>query len=113
MREIPIDPNRPCPMRPRSAIRRHGGIRFPGAFTLIEMLVVIAIIMILLGSVLVAGNAILTRSKIRNTRAVLQVVDSALDEFQRQKPSILGAKQDWVKGGKVRYSERYGSYRAL
>ncbi|MCH9001654.1 MAG: type II secretion system protein [Planctomycetes bacterium] len=97
-------------MRPTSAIRRHGGARFPRAFTLIEMLVVIAIILILLGSVLVAGNSIINRTKIRNTRAVLLVVDAAIDEFHRQKPSIIGARQNQIGGGKVRYSKRYGGY---
>lgn len=97
-------------MRPTSAIRRHGAKRYPRAFTLIEMLVVIAIILILLGSVLVAGNSIITRTKIRNTRAVLLVVDAAIDEFHRQKPSIIGARQNQIGGGKVRYSKRYGGY---
>lgn len=97
-------------MRSKSRARRHVIRRLPRAFTLIELLVVISIIIILLGSVLVAGNAILGRAKIRNTRAVLHLVDSALDEFQRQKPSILGASQATATGDRVRYRERYGNY---
>ncbi len=97
-------------MRSKSLARRRAIVRFARAFTLIELLVVITIIIILLGSVLVAGNAMLGRAKIRNTRAVLHLVDSALDEFQRQKPSILGASQATATGGMVLYRDRYGNY---
>jgi len=78
---------------------------------MIELLVVITIIGILLAAVLVAGSSILTSAKARNTRAVLQVIDSALETFRNEKPSILSAKQTAATGGGlVKYTTRYGSY---
>ncbi len=79
------------------------------AFTLIELLVVFAVIAVLISSVLVAGSSLITKARTRNTQAVLQIVREAVDEFKRESPSIITARQPGISGT-VRYRERYGSY---
>ena len=53
-----------------------------GAFTLIEMLVVIAIIVILVGSVVAIGNNIRANSQIRQTKLTLQLLDQAAEAYR-------------------------------
>lgn len=56
--------------------QRHG-------FTLIELVVVIAIILLLLGLTLSAGLAIRKQSEVRETKNTLRLLDTAMQEWQR------------------------------
>ena len=52
-------------------------------FTLIELVVVIAIILLLLGLTLSAGLAIRKQSEVRETENILRLLDTAMQEWQR------------------------------
>ncbi len=78
--------------------------RRASAFTLIELLVVMGIIVVLVGSVLVAGTALIRKSKITNTRATLIVVRDAVEQFAREqkaKPTLARRRA---------YQERFGFF---
>ena len=51
------------------------------AFTLMEMLVVIAILGLLIGTVAVSTRGIMARSKISNAKQRLAVIENALEEY--------------------------------
>jgi hypothetical protein len=53
---------------------------------------------------------VLTKAKVRNTQAVLQIVRDALEEFRRESPVMIRASQPMAGGGKARYRARYGEY---
>lgn len=55
--------------------------RARGAFTLIELLTVIAVIAILMAIVLVAGSGVLSNQRAKMTKNVLITLDRALDEY--------------------------------
>lgn len=65
------------------------------AFTLIEMLVVIGLVVVLGSLTLVVGSAIMTQGKVRNTQAILANLDAALTEFE----SETGANPAWTGKG--------------
>ena len=78
--------------------------RRASAFTLIELLVVMSIIIVLVGSVIVAGTSLITRSKVTNTRATLTVVRTAVEQFAREqkaKPTLARRRA---------YQERFGFF---
>ncbi|MCH7591491.1 MAG: type II secretion system protein [Planctomycetes bacterium] len=82
--------------------------RRASAFTIIELLVVMGIIVVLVGSVMVAGSALITKSKITNTRATLIVVRDAVEQFAREqkaKPTLTRRKQ-----GGLKYKDRFGFF---
>jgi len=90
-----------------------------GALTLVELLVVIVVIGILIGSILVASAGFIDKGRVNNTQALLQVVADAVEEFKREqttKPTITRAKQQKSPGAgdpaksQVFYADRYGSY---
>ena len=63
--------------RPRThALRR--------AFTLLELVIVIGIILVLMGLVLGVGSVVIGQSEQRQVSASMQIVDSALLEFEQQ-----------------------------
>lgn len=83
-----------------------------GAFTLVELLVVMVIIAVLVGSVMVASSALIAKSKTANTQAMLTVVQQAVLEFadeQNENPTITRARQG-AGNTKVKYADRYGPY---
>ena len=82
----------------------------PRALTLVELLVVIVIIVVLVGSVMVAGTSVINTAKQNNTKAILQIVADAVEEFKRERPGITRAKQRDGAGGVVKYVRRYGLY---
>lgn len=65
-------------------MKAHQRIAAPGsrAFTLIELLMVIAIIGILAGMVLVGGNTFVKKSRISRTRAELVQLETAIDNYK-------------------------------
>ncbi len=82
------------------------------AFTLIELLVVMVIMTVLVSSVLVASSALITRSKISNTQALLALVEQSIEAFEREQraqPTIARVIQG-PPGDRVRYTERYGHF---
>lgn len=69
-------------LRPREQMPGHGPILGSrSAFALLEILVVIAIIALLVSVFLVAGGAVRARSEIRQTRAMLELLDSVIEEY--------------------------------
>lgn len=78
------------------------------AFTLVELMVVIVVIGLLTAAALTAGISLLAGAKSRATQGVLQVVDTALEEFRLNPPKIVTRK--WGDGGTLTYADRYGKY---
>jgi len=76
----------------------------PGAFTLIELVVVIALIAILAGTVLVAASRLIDTGKSRTTEMTLNIIRDAIDEFAREqklRPTLAQPKK---------YRARYGFF---
>ncbi|MFU8828352.1 MAG: prepilin-type N-terminal cleavage/methylation domain-containing protein, partial [Phycisphaerales bacterium] len=57
------------------------GIR-SSAFTLIEVLIAIAVIVILIAAVFAVGQQVITRQKINQTQGILSSLDRALEEYR-------------------------------
>ncbi len=74
------------------------------AFTLIELVVVIAIIAILAGTVLVAATRLIDTGKERTTAMTLNIVRDAIDEFAREQELRPTLSQP------SKYRARYGFY---
>ena len=72
-------------------------------FTLIELVVVIAIILLLLGLTLSAGLAIRKQSEVRETENILRLLDTAMQEWQRiaERPLSWGEDDTPIIG--IRY----------
>ncbi len=73
------------------------------AFTLIELMLVMAIMGILVTAIFFASTTLLNRAKTRKTEFTLKIVNDALEAFRREAPSI-------IRAGKGRYLNRYGKY---
>jgi len=89
--------------RPTQACRVVAGARRP-AFTLVEMMIVMAIIAVIVVSVLVAGTAMQNRARATNTRFMLNIAQDAINTFrnaQEDRPTITR---------QTAYRARYGSY---
>ena len=85
-----------------------GGRR--SGFTLVELLVVVAIIAVLAGAVLVVGSSVMDGTRTRSTRATLVLVDAALEEFHQEKHLASAWQSATGTPGKVYYKDRYGLY---
>ena len=90
--------------------RLRGQGRRRDAFTLVELLVVIGIIAVLAASVITGGSVLLTRARAKHTEATLTMVQHAIEQFQRDAPSIVNANQRDSSGALRRYRTRYGGY---
>ena len=81
---------------------------------MIELLVVIVIMVILISIVGVASSSLINQSRASNTKAVLQVVSDAIQEFKREKPAILKVAgrrpTEPIEKQRAVYAERYGQY---
>ncbi|MCH7847528.1 MAG: prepilin-type N-terminal cleavage/methylation domain-containing protein [Planctomycetes bacterium] len=71
-----------------------------GGFTLIELVVVIGIILLLLGLTLSVGVAVRTQSETRETENVLRLLDTAMQEWERQADRQLTWWQEVWPGDK-------------
>ncbi len=93
-------------LRPRPASR--------GAFTLVELLVVISIILVLLGAVIVAGPRLLNTGRSQTTQLMLVAVRDAVEEFRREqteKPTLTRPLTTKVTGCvATTYRKRYDAY---
>jgi Tfp pilus assembly protein PilE len=84
------------------------------ALTMVELLIVMVVIAILVGSILAASSTFLNKSRTNNTQAVLNVVADAIEQFKRDqtaKPTITAWR--YVPPPPdlpVKYSDRYGLY---
>jgi len=84
------------------------------AFTLVELLVVISIILVLLGAVIVAGPRLIDTGRSQTTQLMLVAVRDAVEEFKREqmeKPTLtrpLGTKV--VGCTATNYRKRYDAY---
>lgn len=74
--------------------------QFRRALTIIELLVVISIIAVLISVISVASSTLIGRSRASNTRGLLEVVNTAIQQFKADRPAVL--KQSYLK--------RYGPY---
>lgn len=81
-----------------------------GAFTLVEILVVVAIIVILLVSVVTLGGWAVRKGQSKNTEGMLRIVADALEQFAADAP--LAAVKQPGGAGQVTYVSRYGKYPA-
>lgn len=79
------------------------------AFTLIELIVVMTIIIILVGIVVTVGSSVRDSAKSKNTVAMLTLVKQAVGAFQADRPPLISARQP-APGGWVHYRSRYGEY---
>jgi prepilin-type N-terminal cleavage/methylation domain-containing protein len=75
------------------------------AFTLIELVIVVAIIALLISVLVKVGGSAITRSKISQTRAVMQVIQTAIDQYKSEAPLAK-----IVYDGRRLYQDRYGNY---
>lgn len=73
-----------APSRSFCAVRRLRPAHRARAFTLVEILVVIAIIGILLAIVFKGGTALVENARKRDTQALLAKLDLAIDEYRRE-----------------------------
>jgi prepilin-type N-terminal cleavage/methylation domain-containing protein len=76
-----------CPGKSKANFLKHKAIR-PNAFTLIEMLVVIAIIAVLVGITTMVGSAVINTGKKQATLGVIQSLDEALSSYIDAKGDI-------------------------
>lgn len=98
-------PATPTRLRARGRDRR-------SAFTMIELLVVMAIIAILAGAVVVGATFVVNKARSRQTESILGVVNMALEEFKREQtanPTLTRARQVGANG-LLLYRDRYGLY---
>ena len=72
----------------------------PPAFTLVELLLVMAILVVLIGAVITVGRSQIAKGKVRETQTVLSTLQSAAQQFAAEKPLSK------VRG----YVARYGDY---
>jgi prepilin-type N-terminal cleavage/methylation domain-containing protein len=70
--------------RQQKQVCRIDAVMRKNAFTLIEVLVTLAIIMILVGALAGTGQYLRTRSGIQLTKSTIQVIDTALEQYQEQ-----------------------------
>lgn len=82
---------------------RDGRSRVRG-FTILELLVVMLILTILISTVVVVGTTVIQKGKVNNTKAVLQVVADALEEFKREQQTHRTITK------RKAYRNRYGDY---
>jgi len=75
-------------MRHRGQIS--GGGRRVGGFSLVEILVAIAIIAILIGAMVTVADYVHTNAKIKNTENTIQFLSSALSEYREAKRGSSG-----------------------
>ncbi|MCH8825236.1 MAG: prepilin-type N-terminal cleavage/methylation domain-containing protein [Planctomycetes bacterium] len=80
-------------------------------FTLIELVVVIAIILLLLGLTLSAGLAIRKQSEVRETENILRLLDTAMQEWQRiaERPLSWGEDDNPIIGIKYDLQGKIGA----
>ncbi len=81
-------------------------------FTVVELLVVMAIIVLLAASVVTVGSAVWRRASAKKTESLLQVVQQAVDDFHRDPPKFVNLRQkgDDPSEGEGNYLKRYGAY---
>ena len=65
---------------PHRSVMAHGR----RAFTLLELVIVLGIILLLMGLVLGVGSIVLRQSEDRQIRSTMAIVDAALVEFEQQ-----------------------------
>ena len=68
----------------RNASRHHMMKRARRAFTLLELVIVLGIILLLMGLVLGVGSIVLRQSEDRQIRATMAILDAAFVEFEQQ-----------------------------
>ncbi|MBN1510592.1 MAG: type II secretion system protein [Phycisphaerae bacterium] len=91
-------PPHPSDRRPIAATASH----CERGFTLVEILVVVAILVILLGLVVGIGSWAVEGARARDTRTLLSILDTAAEQFKEDSARTLGRKQE--------FAIRYGGY---
>jgi len=83
--------------------------RLRRAFTLLEMLVVLAVILVLLGLVLGTSTILIRRSEVRQTENALAILEAAIDEFEqsRGRPLTYGRRGQPVPSARFDIPELY------
>ncbi len=81
----------------------------PG-FTLIELMVVIGIIVVLIAAVVTGGSALMERARVSSTRATMEVVSTAIDQFAREEPPLTKSRQRDGSNNLFTYADRFGVY---
>lgn len=82
----------------------------PSAFTLVELIAVVAIIAILISAVLVASSTVINAGRTKNTQVILTILRDAVDQFsadQARTPTLTRATQGT---NNARYKDRYGTF---
>ena len=91
-------------MVPNRSNRRAFQLQATRAFTILELLVVMAIIGVLAATLLVAGNAMINTAKTRSTRGILIIVRDAIEEFHEEQTANPTLTRHPA------YQARYGVY---
>ena len=78
---------------PRAIAAMRGRVRSSG-FTLIELVVVLAVILVLVGLVLAVSSILIKRSEVQQTESALAILSAAVDEFEqaRARPLTYGTR---------------------
>lgn len=84
--------------------------RRQSGFTLVELMVVVAIIAVIAAGVIVVGSSVLDGARARSTRATITLVDTALDQFHEEKHLANASQIASGTPSKVYYKDRYGIY---
>lgn len=92
--------------RQQKQVCRIDAVMRKNAFTLIEVLVTLAIIMILVGALAGTGQYLRTRSGIQLTKSTIQVIDTALEQYQEQyKKNPFSNRVDINTGQPIDYTK--------
>ena len=80
-------------LHPRAIAAMRGRVRSSG-FTLIELVVVLAVILVLVGLVLAVSSILIKRSEVQQTESALAILSAAVDEFEqaRARPLTYGTR---------------------
>ncbi|MHC5110314.1 MAG: prepilin-type N-terminal cleavage/methylation domain-containing protein [Planctomycetota bacterium] len=85
-------------------LQRSGNGARQGGFTLVELIVVMAIIGLLASVLLVAGRTLIDKSKASKTSATLNIVNNAIDEFSSEQQASATLTRSSA------YRQRYGTF---
>ena len=91
---------------PHRSVMAHGR----RAFTLLELVIVLGIILLLMGLVLGVGSIVLRQSEDRQIRSTMAIVDAALVEFEQQAGREMvyeGADEEYCGFSNCRYVDAY------
>jgi prepilin-type N-terminal cleavage/methylation domain-containing protein len=96
--------------RPSHVARRSRSAPVARGFTLVELMVVMAVIAVLVGIVITVGSSLVDGSRTKATAGMLRIVSDAVQQFHRDQPMLISIRQNGPDGARLAYKDRYGAY---